>query len=382
MGLLPIGKTQVWMQLRVASICLTHRLKFMHDNLTLSDIFSESAIYDDSIKKALDYYHTVLSYFNSLKEVGKTQSQLSHYLPGDINLITRNACQWTFLDKLIRDRESVNNSELTGRLSGEEVKTNLSKIERSWELQKKNAPPEFVIATNMISVGIDVARFNTIIINSMPRNTAEYIQASSRVAREAEGIVFTVHHPFRSRDISHYQRFIEFHEKFYGYVEPISVTPYAMKALERYLAMYLAVIVRHHESLNLSNNSTAVNINQQLFDTIKQTVTHQIQQVKRNCELLNTYLKERKEGINLNIDGIIGDEEIADFADKLNELLNTRWLDRKADMDPPIELSYRDKNSLNSLFSPSEGASLHDNWNVKQSLREIAPSVVIKTVQQ
>ena len=65
----------------------------------------------------------------------------------------------------------------------------------------------------MISVGIDVSRFNTIIMNSMPRNTAEYIQASSRVARNSYGLVLTVHHPFRARDVSHYEKFIEFHEK-------------------------------------------------------------------------------------------------------------------------------------------------------------------------
>src|SRR5690606_12332482 len=106
-------------------------------------------------------------------------------------------------------------------------------------------PPEFVIATNMISVGIDVSRFNTIIMNSMPRNTAEYIQASSRVARNDYGLVLTVHHPFRARDISHYEKFIEFHEKMYSYVEPISITPFTQKAVERYMGLYLATMIRH-----------------------------------------------------------------------------------------------------------------------------------------
>jgi len=97
----------------------------------------------------------------------------------------------------------------------------------------------------MISVGIDVSRFNTIIMNSMPRNIAEYIQASSRVARNQPGLVLTVHHPFRARDISHYEKFIEFHEKMYSYVEPISITPFTKKAIDRYLGLYLATILRH-----------------------------------------------------------------------------------------------------------------------------------------
>ncbi|HYF66696.1 MAG TPA: helicase-related protein [Ohtaekwangia sp.] len=380
-GLLPIGKTQVWMQLRVASICLVHRLKFLKSRLSKDDVFSESTLYKLYIE-TFNYYHTVLSYFNSLKEVGKTQSQLGHYLPGDVNLIRRNTIPWSFFDHFIRANDSIDFSELTGRLSGEEVKTHLSKIEKNWNLTSFDNPPEFVIATNMISVGIDVSRFNIMIINSMPRNTAEYIQASSRVARDKEGIVFTVHHPFRSRDISHYQRFKEFHEKFYGYVEPISVTPFANKALERYLGMYLAVIIRHNDEFNLSNNTSATNITEPLAQKIKLQAMANMKRIKENASRLNEYLKTRKSGINADIEGIIDVEELADIERKLHELCFQRWLDRKGNVSPPIELVYRDENSFKSLFNPRNGTSLDNNWNVKQSLREIAPSVVIKTVQQ
>ena len=75
----------------------------------------------------------------------------------------------------------------------------------------------------------------------MPPNTAEYIQASSRVGRNDYGLVLTVHHPFRARDISHYERFVEFHEKMYSYVEPISITPFTKKAVDRYLSLFLAL---------------------------------------------------------------------------------------------------------------------------------------------
>ena len=82
-------------------------------------------------------------------------------------------------------------------------------------------------------------------MNSMPRNIAEYIQASSRVAREKEGLVLTLHNPFRSRDVSHFERFREFHEKLYYYVEPISITPFSPKAVEKYLPLYMATVIRH-----------------------------------------------------------------------------------------------------------------------------------------
>jgi hypothetical protein len=378
-GVLPVGKTQVWMQLRLASIFLVHRVKFLK-RISKESLFTNTQEYQDYVE-ALDYYHTLLSYFNSLKEVGKTQSQLGHYLPGDVNQVYKNTLAWDLIDKMIRGQE-INSGELTGRLSGEEVKTSLSQIEKSWDIMKANNPPEFVIATNMISVGIDISRLNTMLINSMPRNTAEYIQATSRVARQRKGIVFTVHHPFRSRDISHYQRFKEYHEKFYGYVEPISVTPFASKALERYLAMYLAVIIRHNNTWGLTNNGSAALVNADLTEKIRKVTFERMAEIKANAEKLNKYLQTRKDGLNASIEGIIEGEELLDIQSKIEELLNLRWLMRKDGTEPPIDLQYRDDISITSLFTPRNGLAINDNWNVKQSLREIAPSIIIKTVQQ
>lgn len=380
-GILPVGKTQVWMQLRIASIFLVHRVKHLKKVLTKDEIFLNSQGYDE-YKEVLNYYYTVISYFNSLKEVGKTQSQLGHYLPGDVNQICKNTLAWDFLDRMIRTHDVIASDELTGRLSGEEVKSSMSQIEKSWDLFKVDVPPEFVIATNMISVGIDISRLNTMIVNSMPRNTAEYIQASSRVAREKEGIVFTVHHPFRSRDISHYQRFKEYHEKFYSYVEPISVTPFANKALERYLAMYLAVVIRHNAEWGLTNNDAAGRINEKLVADIKVLTKTRMAEIRKNADRLANYLQTRDDGLSTNIEGIIGGEELHDVEAKIDELLESRWLARKGNTAPPLDLAYRDDISVKSLFTPNNGLSMNDNWNVKQSLREIAPSVVVKTVQQ
>ncbi len=392
-GVLPIGKTQVWMQLRVASITLTHRLKYLKEKYTNDEIFENPGILND-LKDVFDYYHTVLAYFNSLKDVGKTQSQLSHYLPGDVNYVTKNTISWSFLDKLIRDEKDINYSELTGRLTGEEVKTNLSDIEKKWSLLSNNAgvyslnsdnPPEFVIATNMISVGIDVSRFNSMIISSMPRNVAEYIQASSRVARDKEGIVFTIHHPLRSRDISHYQKFKEFHEKFYSYVEPISVTPFASKALDRYLAMYVAVLIRHNSLLGLMNNEDANKIDSTKIDVIKEMIKNEIQEVLRNSLELNKHLEEREAGVKSSVDGIISsDDEVPDLILKLDDLLN-KWISKLSGTDSRPDLKYRNKQNeteLNSLFIDALDDNHPDRWKVSKSLREIGASTVIKTIQQ
>ena len=391
-GVLPIGKTQVWMQLRIISITLSHRLKYFKEKYTIDEIFKTPEVLKD-LKKVFDYYHTILAYYNSLKDVGKAQSQLDHYLPGDINYVIKNTIPWSFLDELIRNKRKINDSELTGRLSGEEVKTNLSEIEGEWHFLEKidnseelrlksNNPPEFIISTNMISVGIDVSRFNTIVINSMPRNIAEYIQASSRVARDEDGVVFTVHHPFRSRDISHYQKFKEFHEKFYSYVEPISVTPFASKALDRYLAMYAIVIIRHNEDLGLMNNDSANAIDNSKIDIIKELIKEEIQSVYENSLALEKHLNEREAGVTSSVDGIISQEEIDDLLGKLEALLNN-WINKIDGMPQPVDLNYRiHKERLRSLFIDALDENYPEHWKVSYSLREIGASTVIKTVQQ
>tara|TARA_R110001592_G_scaffold90485_2_gene266010 strand:- start:15032 stop:19360 length:4329 start_codon:yes stop_codon:yes gene_type:complete len=390
-GLLPIGKTQVWMQLRLASITLTHRLKYLKENFTIDKLFENPEV-SDELKQVFNYYHTVLGYYNSLKDVGKTQSQLSHYLPGDVNYVIKNTIPWSFVDKFIRKEKEIRDSELTGRLKGEEVKTNLADIEKNWELvSKKNGnyylnvdnPPEFIIATNMISVGIDVSRFNTMIISSMPRNIAEYIQASSRVARDEDGIVFTIHHPFRSRDISHYQKFKEFHEKFYSYVEPISVTPFASKALDRYLAMYVVVLVRHNID-GLMNNEDAVNINNDKIKEIEKMIKADLLEILSNSKKLEQYLSEdRTYSVKSSIDGIISSEEIEDVEKKLNKLLQN-WRETVfPDTDTKKDIVYRKERIPNdSLFTTIRDDNFPKKWKVGQSLREIGASIVIKTVQQ
>jgi hypothetical protein len=102
------------------------------------------------------------------------------------------------------------------------------------------------IATNMISVGLDITRLGLMVVLGQPKSSAEYIQATSRVGRDHErpGLVVTILNVHRPRDRSHYERFAFYHESFYRSVEATSVTPFSPRALDRGLAGTLIALTR------------------------------------------------------------------------------------------------------------------------------------------
>ena len=117
-------------------------------------------------------------------------------------------------------------------------------------------PYDVILATNMISVGVDIERLGLMVVAGQPKNTSEYIQATSRVGRSASGpgLVSTVFNWARPRDLSHYERFEHYHETFYKHVEALSVTPFSARALDRGLTGVMVALMRlmdEHLNANL-----------------------------------------------------------------------------------------------------------------------------------
>ncbi|MBI1325734.1 helicase [bacterium] len=192
---------------------------------------------------AADPYMTLLGYFNSLRELGGSRrivedevtSKLMGY--GTRKRIGQEAGQ--FASRSIA-YEVV---ELTSR-----VHTNLvseAKRRLSLPFHEKDRV-DVAIATNMISVGLDITRLGLMVVLGQPKTCAEYIQATSRVGRDAErpGLVVTLFNIHRPRDRSHYERFELFHRSFYRTVEATSVTPFSPRALDRGLAGTLVALSR------------------------------------------------------------------------------------------------------------------------------------------
>ena len=191
--------------------------------------------------QAGDAYMTLVGYFNSLRELGGAIRLAEDDIPGRIGVLRRLESE-TFASRLINERH-----ELTSNRRAEEVPEILGSLERQFPEgtpQPGSYPVDVLLASNMISVGVDIDRLGLMVVNGQPKTTAEYIQATSRVGRQTPGLVVTVYNWTHPRDISHYERFRSYHTGLYRHVEPTSVTPFSSRARDKGLAGVLASLVR------------------------------------------------------------------------------------------------------------------------------------------
>ncbi len=192
-----------------------------------------------------DPYMTVLGYFNSLRELGgarrileeEVQTTIRRY--GDRRRI--GEAEGLFENRL-RFNDVV---ELTSRVPTNKVADARRRLGHPFHDRRQRV--DSAIATNMISVGLDITRLGLMVVLGQPKTHAEYIQATSRVGRDDErpGLVVTLLNVHKPRDRSHYERFRHYHETFYRSVEASSVTPFSARALDRGFAGALVGLARH-----------------------------------------------------------------------------------------------------------------------------------------
>jgi uncharacterized protein YbaR (Trm112 family) len=226
----------------------------------------------DRYGRPADPYMTVVGYFNATREL----AGMRRYLDDDVtNRVRRNGARRGIDNRITSRTGMLAITELTSRISSADIAEVLKRLEygfdpeldttvrrqavaaemRAARAEKRppvlppragDPPVDVVLATSMLQVGVDVARFGLMVVTGQPKNTAEYIQASSRVGRvqDRPGLVITLYNWARPRDLAHFEDFEHYHDTFYRQVEALSVTPYARRSLDRGTAALLVAAVR------------------------------------------------------------------------------------------------------------------------------------------
>jgi hypothetical protein len=189
---------------------------------------------------AADPWMTLVGYFNALRELGGMRRLVEDEVASRLKRAERRGLARRVLYEV---------KELTSRIGSTDIPQTLDHLAMPFDPaapKGSRKPIDVVLATNMISVGVDVSRLGLMVVVGQPKATAEYIQATSRVGRETwgPGLVLTIYNWARPRDLSHYESFEHYHATFYRRVEALSVTPFAPRALDRALSATIASLVR------------------------------------------------------------------------------------------------------------------------------------------
>ena len=218
-----------------------------------------------------DPYMTLVGYFNSLRDLGG----MRRLVEDDVSTRLARADE-----RGLARRYDPLLQELTSRLSSTEIPAVLARLALQFGADRpkgERRPIDVLLATNMIAVGVDVQRLGLMVVASQPKSTAEYVQATSRVGRQAPGLVFAVFNWARPRDLSHYETFEQFHATVYRHVEALSVTPFADRAVDRGLTGVLVALVRE-----LSDDYNA-NLRAAAFDRNDELADHVVRYLKRRA---------------------------------------------------------------------------------------------------
>lgn len=306
----------------------------------------------NSFGLAADPYMTLVGYFNSLRELGG----MRRLAEDDVQTRSFRVALATEVKRPgLAMRRILNVDELTSRVSNKEIPKKLDQLEIKFK--KEFAKGEIqamdvILATNMLSVGVDVNRLGIMAVNGQPKNTAEYIQATSRVGRSFPGLVCTVLTWSRPRDFSHYETFEHYHATFYKHVEAQSVTPFASRALDRGLTGTMVSMLRlgyERFSPNLGAMVLSDSANESAQET-KNQITQRAWRIRQTAET-----KQNAENmISARIDHWVKE------AKKPGRRLGYERVNRQGDI-------------INLIKKPS--LSAWDDMTVPMSMREVEPGV-------
>jgi len=218
-------------------------------------------IYSTLLQKVMEFdeddrdpFWTLLSFFNSLRELGGALTLLQTDIPSYLNQIRK---KHNITDKKLT-RWLNGFLELTSRLDSGEVSDVIDKMKEGYG--KNNI--DVCLASSIIEVGVDIDRLSLITVVGQPKNTAQYIQVTGRIGRnwkERPGLVVSLYKAGISRDKSHFEHFREYHENLYAKVEPTSVTPFSDPCINRALFGLIIGYLRQTHPNDIAESPIHVN---------------------------------------------------------------------------------------------------------------------------
>ncbi|HEX22653.1 MAG TPA: helicase, partial [Chromatiales bacterium] len=312
---------------------------------------------EQDVRELLDAWWTQVVYHGSLKGVGNSHTAFASDVRDFMRLLlgTAGAQAQENEEAQKQQRSTPGIAQLTSLQTAEQ---NAEIFARLRKTRDEDGCLDAVLATSMISVGLDVARLALMTINGQPLTTAEYIQASSRVGRgEVPGVVFANYYRDQARSLSHYESFRPYHEAFYRFVEPTSVTPYTYQARSRALHAALVIVMRH-AGLGLLGNNTAAD-----FDTDNLRVAEAAERLKRRCALA---APDQADEVNRHIESLMAEWQI--------EVERCQIAKRKLDYQVPDQDNGRDR----LLYNHDD--KIRGLWPTLQSLRNVENTALLKAL--
>ena len=330
-GFMPTGKTMIDAQVFAVMPNLLLARVLLKDYVSEEDTFSN--------------YWTLVSYYNSLKSVGKIYNKVGDEIYNALRQLH---------DRLQMKQTAYNyyslasrTQELTSRVESSKIKTVLKDLEAHFQLVKEGEKEylkvkgtiDLVLASNMFSVGIDIGRLNVILMNGQPKNIAEYIQASSRVARRNEGIVINLLDGNSARERSYFENYVPFHQAYYRFVEPLTVTPFTEITFEKVLNCILVTYVRQIQGKN------ATEFDGQINDLIT---------------LIQNRIPEKEENLKA-------------YAENILRSLATDWYKRAQD-----KISIQGTLDYKGDLMQDDALGANSMWAIMQSMRDVDTTSLIE----
>lgn len=274
------------------------RLKSVEARVFTTVLAAAQTLYDKYGRTA-DPWMTMVGYFNALRELGGARRIVDDDVSNRLRRTDR---------KGLSRRKRPLLRELTSRIGSGDIPDILDQLSVVHDPDAPKTGPrpiDVLLATNMISVGVDVPRLGLLVAVGQPKATAEYIQATSRVGRDSRGpgLVVTVYNWARPRDLSHYEAFEQYHATFYRHVEGLSVTPFAARALDRGLTGLLISLVRQQRpQWNPNRAAQLVDGADAIFDRIASDLARRAEDVSGDPtrgDLVRQMLQTRRDRLKI-----------------------------------------------------------------------------------